>query len=52
MLDGVEKLVSLFGFSNVSIDEERVDFRVDVLPACIQGQRVRRERIENAGRTS
>ena len=33
MFDGVEELVALFRFSNVGVDEERVDFRVNVLPA-------------------
>jgi hypothetical protein len=32
-VDGVEELVALLRLADVGVDEERVDFRVDVLPA-------------------
>ena len=41
VLDGVEEFVTLLRFSDVGVDEEGVDFGVDVLPAWrVSNQRV------------
>ena len=45
-LDGVEELDALGGLANVCVDEEGVDFGVDVFAVCIMGKRERSERAK------